>query len=65
MQNLKTHPAVDEALKTNSVQVHGWMYDIGGGSIRRFDPELGAFCALLAESQPTAPVEAKQQLKIA
>jgi hypothetical protein len=41
------------------------MYDIGSGSIRRFDPKLGAFCALLAESQPTAPVEAKQQLKIA
>jgi carbonic anhydrase len=56
---------VDEALKTNSVQVHGWMYDIGGGSIRRFDPELGAFCALLADNQPTAPVETKQQLKIA
>jgi len=65
IQNLKTHPAVDEALKTNSVNVHGWMYDIGSGNIRRFDPELGAFCALLNESQPTAPVEAKQQLKIA
>jgi carbonic anhydrase len=65
MQSLKTHPAVDEALKKGTVQVHGWMYDIASGSIRRFDPDLGAFCALLAESQPPAPVKTKQELKIA
>ena len=65
VQTLKTHPAVDEALKKGTVNVHGWMYDIASGSIRRFDPELGAFCALLAESHSPAPVETKQELKIA
>ena len=63
VQSLKTHPAVDEALKKGTVGVHGWMYDIASGNIRRFDPQLGSFCALLAD--PTAPVEAKQELKIA
>jgi carbonic anhydrase len=63
VQNLKTHPAVDDALKSGAVEIHGWMYDIASGDIRRFDPKLGAFCALLADA-PT-PVEAKQELKIA
>ena len=64
VQNLKTHPAVDEALRKGTVGVHGWMYDIGGGNIRRFDPALGVFCALLADG-PAAPIETKQELKIA
>lgn len=64
VQNLKTHPAVDEALRKGTVGVHGWMYDIGRGNIRRFDPALGAFCALLADG-PAAPIETKQELKIA
>lgn len=64
LQNLKTHPAVDEALKKGAVGVHGWMFDIGSGDIRRFDPELGAFCPLLADSQ-TAAVEPAQERKIA
>ncbi|WP_035351112.1 carbonic anhydrase [Edaphobacter aggregans] len=65
MQNLKTHPAVDEALKKGTIGLHGWMYDIASGNIRRFDPQLGAFCALLADGPSSAPVEAKQELKIA
>ena len=65
VQTLKTHPAVDEALKKGTVAVHAWMYDIASGNIRRFDPQLGTFCALLAEGPSSAPVEAKQELKIA
>lgn len=65
LQNLKSHPAVDEALKTGKVGVHGWMYDIASGNIRRFDSELGAFCALLADGQSTTPVESQQERRIA
>jgi len=64
MQNLKTHPAVDEALKKGTVNVHAWMYEIGSGDIRRFDPELGTFCPLLADGA-AAPAETEQELKIA
>lgn len=64
VQSLKTHPAVAEALKSSSVQVHGWMYDIGSGSIRRFDPELGAFCPLLHEEQ-AVPAVTERERKIA
>ena len=63
MQNLRMHPAVDEAIRQGSLRLHGWMYDIGSGDIRRFDPELGAFCGLLADS--TDSVEEQQKLKIA
>jgi carbonic anhydrase len=62
MQNLRMHPAVDEAVRQGSLQLHGWMYDIGSGDIRRFDPELGAFCTLLEDGPAT---ETEQELKIA
>lgn len=65
LQNLKTHPAVDEAIKKGVVGLHGWMYDIGSGSIRRFDSKLGAFCELLQEEQAATPALTKRERKIA
>jgi carbonic anhydrase len=65
MQNLRMHPSVDEALKRGALQVHGWMYDIGSGGIRRFDSHQGTFCSLVPESQPSAQVNGRQERKIA
>lgn len=62
MHNLKMHSSVDAALKSNSVRVHGWMYDIGSGGIQQFDMEHGCFRPLLAEEQIG---EEMQELKIA
>ena len=36
IQNLKTHPCVIEKLQTGSVDIHGWVYDIGQGYIKVF-----------------------------
>ena len=65
MQNLRMHPSVDEAVKRGALELHGWMYDIGSGAIRRFDPDQGAFCPLIPESQPSAETNGRQERKIA
>ncbi|HMH15882.1 MAG TPA: carbonic anhydrase [Edaphobacter sp.] len=64
MQNLSLHPAVAEGLKSGTVQVHGWMYDIGSGGLRRFDSERGSFRALVADGAPTT-TQAQPERKIA
>jgi carbonic anhydrase len=65
MQNLQAHPAVAEAVKNGHLKVHGWMYDIGSGAIRSFDPEAGIFHPLIADGQPPLTTQAHPQLKIA
>lgn len=65
MENLRAHTAVAEALKAGTVQIHGWMYDIGSGRIRRFDPEAGTFHPLIAEGQPSLATQAKPKLRTA
>jgi carbonic anhydrase len=65
MQNLLAHPAVAEGVKAGTLNVHGWMYDIGSGAIRRFDSESGIFHPLIADGQAPLTAQAQQQLRIA
>lgn len=65
MENLRAYPVVAEAVKAGTIHLHGWMYDIGSGKIRQFDPQAGAFHPLIAESQPSLTTPAKQKLSIA
>ncbi len=37
LENLKTHAAVARALAHNSLEVHGWYYDILTGAIEKYD----------------------------
>ncbi|HEY6414188.1 MAG TPA: carbonic anhydrase [Edaphobacter sp.] len=64
MQNLRLHPAVAEGVENGTVQVHGWMYDIGSGGLRRFDSERGSFDALIADDAATT-TQAQPERKIA
>jgi carbonic anhydrase len=64
LQNLRVHPAVDEALKRGTVRVHGWVYDIGTGGIQQFDAEQGSFRPLLTE-EPAGTSAASRERKIA
>jgi carbonic anhydrase len=34
LDNLRTHPCVASRLKSNSISLHGWVYDIQSGQIR-------------------------------
>lgn len=39
LANLRTHPAVASRIAGRSIEIHGWVYDIGAGTIGVFDPE--------------------------
>jgi carbonic anhydrase len=65
LQNLRNHPAVDDALKNNTVRVHGWVYDIGTGGILQFDSEEGCFRPLLPEEKTVVVTSSDRERKIA
>ena len=65
MQNLRMHPSVDEALRQGGLELHGWMYDIGSGTVRQLDSERGEFRPLIPESVVAEQVHAKPEQKIA
>jgi carbonic anhydrase len=41
--NLKTHPSVWSRLLKGEIEIRGWVYDIGDGSIRETLSENGRF----------------------
>jgi carbonic anhydrase len=43
LQHLRTHPAVAGSMARGSLAVHGWVYDIGSGSIRAHNSDAGGF----------------------
>ena len=46
LQHLKTHPSVASRLRRGTLQLHGWYYDIGEGTVEEFAEETGAFLPL-------------------
>jgi carbonic anhydrase len=50
IENLKTHPSVHSRVISGEVEVHGWVYDIGEGTIRAADPGTGTFQIVSAAS---------------
>jgi carbonic anhydrase len=43
IEHLKSHPSVQSRLNRGEVEIRGWVYDIGDGSIWAADPETGKF----------------------
>ncbi len=43
IENLKTHPTVRARLRKGEIEIRGWVYDIGDGSIREAEPESERF----------------------
>ena len=43
IENLRSHPSVDARVLREEVEIRGWVYDIGEGSIWAADPESGRF----------------------
>jgi len=43
IENLKSHPSVHARFTKGEVDIRGWVYDIGDGSIWAADPESGRF----------------------
>lgn len=43
MRHLETHPAVAAKLAKEEIEIHGWIYDIGEGSVRAYDASKNDF----------------------
>ncbi len=43
IEHLKSHPSVQSRVNRGEVEIHGWVYDIGDGSIWAAEPETGKF----------------------
>jgi len=43
LKHLETHPSVAAGLATGSLQLHGWVYDIGTGQVCCHDSQAGDF----------------------
>ncbi|UQI45984.1 carbonic anhydrase [Streptomyces sp. HU2014] len=48
LANLATHPSVARALARRELTLHGWVYDIGSGTVEELDAASGRFTALAA-----------------
>ena len=58
VENLLTHPVVEEAVGQGQLRVHGWVYDIATGEVSTYDVREGRFVPLGAEPLAHAtPVE--------
>lgn len=43
LEHLAGHPAVNERLKAGSISLHGWIYDIGSGTVLALDGSSKSF----------------------
>jgi carbonic anhydrase len=43
IDHLKSHPSVHSRVVNGEMEIHGWLYDFGDGSIWAADPESGKF----------------------
>jgi len=43
IDHLMTHPSVHRRLRYGEIEIRGWVYDIGSGTIREFNPASGKF----------------------
>jgi carbonic anhydrase len=46
IEHIKTHPSVRDRLQKGEVELRGWVYDIGDGSVRQANPLTGEFSLL-------------------
>ncbi len=46
LANLKTHPSVATRLRNGTLEVHGWYYDIGEGTVETYDHDRELFFPL-------------------
>jgi carbonic anhydrase len=43
LDHLRTHPSVAGQMARGALTLHGWVYEIGTGIVRMYDPALGRF----------------------
>ncbi len=53
LENLMTHPEVEERMAEGKLQVHGWFYDIASGAVEVVDPATGNHRPIEENLEPT------------
>ncbi|MFO0563297.1 MAG: carbonic anhydrase [Polyangiales bacterium] len=53
LENLLTYPAVNWALERGRLELHGWVYDLGTGGLKSYQPENNAFVELTDDGRPS------------
>jgi carbonic anhydrase len=57
LDHLLTHPAVGNAVHNKQLRLHGWVYDIGSGSVKTYDARVRSFVPIsedtFAHATPT------------
>jgi carbonic anhydrase len=65
LKNLQTHPPVAAAIAHRQLRLHGWVYDIGSGTVDIYDARVGRFVPLtddaFAHATPAADEHASPQ----
>jgi carbonic anhydrase len=56
MENLRTHPSVQAAQEKGALQIHGWVYDIGTGTVQAYDSVTGAFSDFPSERNTSCSI---------
>jgi len=54
LDHLRTHPSVAGRLAAGAIALHGWVYDIGTGTVRMHNPEAGRFEPINGEESAPA-----------
>jgi carbonic anhydrase len=49
LDNLLTHPPVMKAIEKKQLRLHGWVYDIGSGSVDTYDARVRKFMPLSSD----------------
>jgi carbonic anhydrase len=50
LDNLLTHPVVRDGIDNKQLRLHGWVYDIGSGSVNTYDARVGKFVPISGDS---------------
>lgn len=59
LENLATLPAVAQRLKTDELNLHGWVYDIQTGEVFAYDPQAGQFLPVSGVNPVGRPQQAE------
>lgn len=54
LNNLRSHPVVAQAMQARRLRLHGWVYDIPDGEVRKWSPQHARYIPLAGLSP--APV---------
>lgn len=57
LQHLKTHPCVAARLRKGDLELHGWYYDIGEGTVEEYNEATQSFVPLDRHARHSHPAE--------